>query len=147
MEEYTLDDWYDYYQPGKGIHKKHISPILTCFCTKKLKELGHGNLPYTQFSDGKKSAYACYEWQMDTYKAKAYNQATSVAINLINFVLRFILIVLIKTICEDTISGQTRSIKVGIFIVQFFTTGILILLFNANLSEQHYPFFSEVLVG
>jgi hypothetical protein len=105
MEEYTMDDWFDFYQPQEGSKKKHISPILSCFCAKKLKEFGHGDLPYTKFTDGKRSAFACYEWQFDTYKAKAYNQATSVAINLINFVLRFVLITLIKTISEDTISG------------------------------------------
>jgi hypothetical protein len=45
-----------------------------------------------------------------------------------NFVLRMIMISLIKWIGEDTHSQQLKSITNGIFIVQFLNTGILLLL-------------------
>ncbi len=37
-----------------------------------------------------------------------------------------------------------RSIKLGIFVSQFFNTGILILLSTANLKEQNLPFLSTL---
>ena len=46
MQEYAVDDWFDYYQPSTGVPKKHISPILSCFCSAQLKIVGHGDLPY-----------------------------------------------------------------------------------------------------
>lgn len=45
-----------------------------------------------------------------------------------NFVLRMIMMSLIKWIGEDTHSQQLKSITNGIFIVQFLNTGILLLL-------------------
>ena len=40
-----------------------------------------------------------------------------------------------------------RSIKVGVFLSQFFNTGILILLAGSNLSETSIPFLNRVLKG
>jgi len=71
----------------------------------------------------------------------------SVSINVVNFILRFILIVLIKSIAEDTKSEQTRSIKVAIFVTQFFNTAVLLLLFNANLTETKIPILHHYLKG
>jgi len=53
----------------------------------------------------------------------------------INFVLRLIMMVLIKYIGYHTESEQTKNIKSSIFIVQFFNTAILLLLTNANTSD------------
>jgi len=39
---------------------------------------------------------------------------------------------------EDTYSKQLTSITNMVFIAQFFNTGILLLLVNANLAEHHY---------
>ena len=47
---------------------------------------------------------------------KAYNSAISVVINVINYILRLILIKLLTSIGEVTKSLVLRSIKVGIFI-------------------------------
>lgn len=71
----------------------------------------------------------------------------AVSISVVNTVLRTILILLVKFIGEDTKSEQTRSVKVAVFITQFFNTAILLLLFNANMSETSIPFFSDVLAG
>lgn len=64
-----------------------------------------------------------------------------------NFILRMIMISLIKWIGEDTHSQQLKSITNGIFIVQFLNTGILLLLVQANLKEYDIPFASEILNG
>ena len=81
------------------------------------------------------------------YRAKALNLVTSIVINGINFIMRFAMIALISNMKEDTNSAMTRSIMVGIFIAQFFNTGFVLLLVNANLSETHIPILNELLQG
>jgi hypothetical protein len=76
-----------------------------------------------------------------------YTQSVSVIINAINFALRLVLIKLISSIGEDTKSVMLRSIKVGIFITQYFNTAFLLLLVNANFSETHIPVLNKYLTG
>jgi hypothetical protein len=57
----------------------------------------------------------------------------------INYVLRIFIIKLIIYIGKDTESEQTRLICNGVFIVQFFNTALLLLLVNANFSENFGP--------
>ena len=42
---------------------------------------------------------------------------------------------MITWISEDTVSGQLASITNGVFYAQFFNTGILLLLVNANMTQ------------
>ena len=95
----------------------------------------------------KNKAYVCSEWLQDTLEGKAINISISVIINIINFVIKVILIVLIASIREDTKSAMMRSIKVGVFVTQFFNTGVLILLASANLSETKVPVLNELARG
>ncbi len=44
----------------------------------------------------------CGEWFVDVYYTKFYNLAVSLSINIVNFVLRFVLMALIANIGEDT---------------------------------------------
>jgi hypothetical protein len=53
-------------------------------------------------------------------------------------VLKALIIALITWVKEDTVSQQLSSITNGVFIAQFFNTGFLLLLVNANMTE-HEP--------
>lgn len=66
----------------------------------------------------------------------ATSNAVQYMIVAINYVLRLFIIKLIIFIGKDTESEQTRLITNGVFIVQFFNTAFLLLLVNANLTEQ-----------
>jgi hypothetical protein len=69
------------------------------------------------FSDNEnKSAYVCNEWFIDLYLVKAINSVISATINIVNTVLKIVLIFLITKIGEDTKSAQIRSIKIGVFV-------------------------------
>jgi len=57
-----------------------------------------------------------------------------------NIILKNIIIAAIKWVGEDTNSEQLSSITNGVFVAQFFNTGILLLLINGNMSE-HWPHF------
>jgi len=61
--------------------------------------------------------------------------------------MRFLLIKNVKLIGEETISQQTRSVKIAVFLTQFINTAILLLVYNANLTEHGFPFFSQILKG
>jgi hypothetical protein len=58
----------------------------------------------------------------------------------VNVILKNVIIRGITWVGEDTNSQQLSSITNGVFIAQFFNTGILILLVNGNMTE-HSPHF------
>ena len=72
---------------------------------------------------------------------KIYGQAVAFVIIAVNLILKALIIALIQWVREDTLSQQLASITNGVFIAQFFNTGFLLLLVNANITE-HEP--SEV---
>lgn len=49
-------------------------------------------------------AKVCKEWVFDTFKALFYSKIVSLSINLINFILKTLLIITVKQIGEETIS-------------------------------------------
>ena len=69
---------------------------------------------------------------------KIYGQAVAFIIIAVNLILKAVIIALIQWIREDTVSQQLASITNGVFIAQFFNTGFLLLLVNANITE-HEP--------
>ena len=68
-----------------------------------------------------------------------FSSGISVAIVLLNFVLKKITIFLVYRIGYDTHSEIMTKITNGVFLVLFFNTGMLITLINANLSEVSTP--------
>jgi len=62
-----------------------------------------------------------------------------VAINVTNIIIKMLLIVIISKIGEDTKSAMMNSIKIGIFVTQYFNTAILITLASANFTESKIP--------
>jgi hypothetical protein len=94
-------------------------------------------------SDEKYAAYKgldteniCATLASDKLGMLVNNQIVTISIVAINFILRLFIIKLIIYIGKDTESEQTRLIANGVFIVQFFNTALLLLMVNANLSEQ-----------
>jgi hypothetical protein len=61
-----------------------------------------------------------------------------------NQILKRATIFLLTWVGEDTYSARLSSITSGVFVAQFFNTGILLLLVNANLKE-HLPGYLAVL--
>lgn len=76
----------------------------------------------------------------DKIKGLVANQMVTIGIVAINFILRMFIIKLIIYIGKDTESEQTRLIANGVFIVQFFNTALLLLMVNANMTEQGWFF-------
>mmetsp|Transcript_19443 Transcript_19443/g.29890 ORF Transcript_19443/g.29890 Transcript_19443/m.29890 type:complete len:148 (+) Transcript_19443:2188-2631(+) len=62
-----------------------------------------------------------------------YSVMSGFVISLTNFFFRFAIIYIIKSIGFETITEETVKIRLFVFAVQFFNSGILILLIGANI--------------
>ena len=71
--------------------------------------------------------------------SKLYSEAIPFTIILVNFILKSVIVKLIEWVGEETESEQLCSIANFVFAAQFFNTGLLLTLTNANLSE-HWPY-------
>lgn len=65
-------------------------------------------------------------------------QSIAFIIIAVNIILKIVIIQLCFWIGEDTESEQKSLITNGVFYAQFFNTGILIILVNANLKDQTF---------
>ena len=64
----------------------------------------------------------------------------AIFIVVVNLILQIVIIESVTWIGEDTHSQQLTTITIIVFIAQFFNTGLLLLLINANMTE-HQPYF------
>ena len=71
----------------------------------------------------------------------------TVGINIINVILKLIIVKLVEFLAQDSKSAQLNSIKVFVFIAQFFNTGLLLLLSAANLKETNIPLIKSFFKG
>ena len=90
----------------------------------------------TEFKD----VAVCEQYLSDKLTSKVLGTSISFIIIAVNLILKTTIIALITWIGEDTVSEQLASITNGVFYAQFFNTGILLLLVNANMTE-HGPKF------
>lgn len=148
-QQYAIEGWFDYYQPPKGeVQPSKVSGVLDCFCKAEFKRINIkvGTQSYTDSSD-QKQAVVCREWLVDYVTVKGINISISMGIVIINVLLKFIIIKLVEVVRQDTKSKQMNSIKIAVFLSQFFNTGLLLLLSVSNLSEHNVPFLSSFFQG
>ena len=65
---------------------------------------------------------------------------------LINYLLRLIIIGIVKNMNYKTFSIETTQTMVAIFVIQFLNTGIILLFINADLSQSGIPILDKLLV-
>ena len=128
----------DYYYPSEGETATPLAGALQCHCKEVGVEIG-GGLKLMNYvvkdEEGKNPQNICEQYVFDQYSIMGYSRAVQYMIIAINYVLRLFIIKLIIYIGKDTESEKTRLICNGVFIVQFFNTGLLLLSVNANLAE------------
>lgn len=83
----------------------------------------------------------CDKFEVNYLSAELINYTSSQTIVFLNFVLRYIIIFVVKFIGYDTETKQTSRIMIFVFIVQFINTDLIILLMNADLSQTGWPWF------
>lgn len=80
----------------------------------------------------------CSFYDSDKSNSRTLGHAITAVIIVINTILRMVIIKLIVWIKEDTYSAQLASITNGVFLAQFFNTGFLLTLVNANMEEFNW---------
>ena len=74
-------------------------------------------------------------------------QSISFIIIGVNVALKLIIIKLVEWVGEATVSSQKALITQGVLFAQFFNTGILILVVNANLTEHQPKILTQIFAG
>lgn len=121
-----------------------MTGALACFCPRWTIN-AKGESPYLhEFvdpSDASKSAPICKEWAVDYVTAPLFARGVSMTIVAVNFVLRLLIIILIRKVGFETHSEQTKYIKNSVFTVQFVNTALILLLSNADLTGWGFGMF------
>ena len=89
----------------------------------------------------------CKQYFSDKLMSKILGTSIGFIIIAVNIVLKTCIIKLITWIGEDTVSEQLASITNGVFYAQFFNTGILLLLVNANMTEHSPTYITKYIAG
>lgn len=110
---------------------------MQCFCQEQHKDGKSKNEVYSLGTNSKYEQPICLEYSNDMLKSKLIGQSIAFIIVGINVVLKIVIIELIRWVGEDTCSAQKSSITEYVFLAQFFNTGFLITLVNADLTEHH----------
>ena len=85
-------------------------------------------------SDGKK-VITCAEYFDDKGNVVLVKMGVSIMIVLVNFLLRMILVDMIKGLRLRTVTAETNYTMVGIFVGQFVNTALLLLFNSANFAD------------
>ena len=85
----------------------------------------------------------CRQYFADVLWSKISGQSIAFIIIGVNIILKLVTIKLVEWVGEDTESAQKALITKAVFIAQFFNTGFLILIVNANLKEHQPRWFTK----
>jgi hypothetical protein len=75
------------------------------------------------------------------------SKASQYSVAGINYVMRYIVVGLVRRISYKTFTKETRNIMLYVFLIQILNTGPLLLLVNADLSEAKIPILSSIFTG
>ncbi len=64
----------------------------------------------------------------------------------INYILRYIVIEIVRNMNYKTFSLESSRTMIAIFLIQFINTGIILLFINADLSQSGIPIIDKLLV-
>lgn len=122
---------------------------MQCFCNQE-KKLKHKKTEYYELKKEGKVEFReqiCLQYQNDKLLSKILALSVTVIVVAVNVILKKIVVALVSWIGEDTVSQQKASVVKGAFLGQFFNTGFIILIVNANLSEHHPKEFFKIFKG
>lgn len=124
----------------KGGASLYAGP-MQCFCIQE-KKTKHKKTEFYELkdSDGKSTfrEQICLQYQNDKLFSKILALSVTVIVVAVNTIIKKVVVALVGWIGEDTVSQQKASVVKGAFIGQFFNTGFIILIVNANMRE-HEP--------
>jgi hypothetical protein len=123
---------------------------MQCFCVAE-KKLKHKKAEVYELKDSSGTVIAaepiCKRYRDDKFFSKVLALSITVIIIAINTILKQCVVLLVSWIGEDTVSKQKSQVVKGCFLGQFFNTGFIILIVNANMAQFHPHKFWKVFNG
>lgn len=141
FENDAINEFENNYEASKAYKKTYYTGTYQCFChyqaefnpdTYEVPNKLHKEI------DGVNEMSICSFYDSDKSNSRTLGHAITAVIIVINTILRMVIIKLIVWIKEDTYSAQLASITNGVFLAQFFNTGFLLTLVNANMEEFNW---------
>lgn len=138
FENDAINEFENNYEANKAKKKTYYTGTYQCFCHYQAEfnpdTYDEPNKLHNEI-DGKTEMSICSFYDTDKSNSAKLGHAITAVIIVINTILRMVIIKLIVWIKEDTYSAQLASITNGVFLAQFFNTGFLLTLVNANMEE------------
>lgn len=122
---------------------------MQCFCNQE-KKLKHKKTEFYELKKEDKVVFReqiCLQYINDKLLSKILALSVTVIVVAVNVILKKIVVILVAWIGEDTVSQQKASVVKGAFLGQFFNTGFIILIVNANLTEHKPKEFFKIFKG
>ena len=135
LSNLAADEWIEYYKKGGEDMGRQISGTLACFCSDEYEDKGDDAATYNYLASDGTKVQTCSEIFSDRAAVVYIKMGVSMMIVGVNFVLRIILVDLIKSLRLRTVTEETNYTMVSIFIGQFVNTAILLLLNSANFKD------------
>lgn len=133
LEEYAYFD----YVFVSNTQNMASSGCLQCFCQEQVDTHGYDYAMNTNFTaEGGESHEICYTYLSLDAKATILTSSFSYILIGFNYVLRTIVIMVVEWIGYATQTAMLERITTVTFLCQFFNTAFILMLVNADLSEQ-----------
>jgi hypothetical protein len=136
-ESESVKEWNTNIRKAGDVRPTYFTGVMQCFCLNEKHNKVPKNKEYFTLKS-KVGVPVCGNFNKDKLVSKGLGTSVSFVIIAINLVLKKVIIKGVQWVGQDTNSAQLTSITNGVFIAQFFNTGILLLLINGNMSE-HWP--------
>lgn len=143
MQDWEKDAFKEYIvnQEYASKHQQtHYTETLQCFC-KYQDERGGARDKMYYF--GAQQSKICENYFQDYVNTRLLGLAITGVIIVFNTILKKSIIKLVIYIGEETHSQQLSSITNYVFFAQFFNTGFLLVLVNANMTEHEPKFLTK----
>ena len=135
LQKLAADEWVDYYEHGGEDMERLISSDLSCFCTAEYNRVGSAAAGNLYPSSSGEKVQTCSEIFADRALVGYIAMAVSMMIVAVNFVLKVILVELIKSLRLKTVTAETNYTMIAIFVGQFVNTAILVVINNASFHD------------
>jgi hypothetical protein len=135
LQKLAADDWIDFYINGGDDLDMLIPPTLSCFCEAEYARMGNDVATTLYASSSGKKVQTCSEIFEDRALVGIIASCVSFMIVLVNFVLKVMLVELIKSLRLKTVTLQTNYTMISVFVGQFANTAILQIMNNASLAD------------
>jgi hypothetical protein len=135
LQQLAADEWFDFYKKGGQEMERQISENLACFCNGEYMEEGDDAATNEYMTSDGKKVITCAEYFDDKGQAALIKMLVSIMIVAVNFILRMILVDMIKGLRLRNVTAETNYTMVGIFVGQFVNTALLLLFNSANFAD------------